>query len=552
MKKIIALLTIVLSLFTVNFSVVEFASAKTNKEVVIEQFETLISSFTELKSDKAGDLWELIATLNKKYDALFTNLGYDSKTIDYLNSLEALNTNFKDEIVKDYNRTNTSIENTINAKMLEISNLKNQVTFAYSSINETKKTELEGDIGSFANEYQDIKEDIERDIQNLKNEYETKIEQHSKELAKALSAAKVDLGKINSFVASFDELEKAIIKFQRLYDTFEENYLTYLGDINQTISDKKEEYSDKLDSVLSKTLTSNIIKYKTLEGYETEGKSRIKEIVTNFKFDLTNHLNSTYYIVYSQSDMEAILNEYKVLKNKYFDSEGNVKSKEVVANKNFSTQFQNYASKVKKANKAMEELMEWDKDETLKNIQTEIENNIIDFFNDNAEKYLNAFKDAIEDKLTIRNVENNSIIALNEILELRYILMMNSFTEDMSESAIKSNVDAFKLYSNQFLRLKNSSLTRKVNQVNARLDLYIINKELAKTKYYKDKKNEGAYSLQIRNVLSKNKLAMSSDEYLEYTDDMLSKIKQVEKVRKYKKYGFLFNTFKKVILEERL
>jgi hypothetical protein len=246
------------------------------------------------------------------------------------------------------------------------------------------------------------------------------------------------------------------------------------------------------------------------------------------------------------------LKEYDEMKKIYFDTEGNVKSSKVLTNKNLTTQFENYATKLKKANDAMAKLLDGNTDESLKNIQKEIENNIIEFYNKNAEKYLNSFKDAIQDKLTIRNVENNSIIALNEILELRYVLLVNSFNKETTEQTLKTNVDAFKLYSNQFLKLNSTSLTKKVRQVNARLDLMILKKELAKSKYNKDRKYDDKYTTQFKAYLLSNKKKMTNSEYAEFEEKLLNRMYKLDSDTRFKKYWFMINVIKRIILEERL
>ena len=105
MKKNISLFLIlfyITSLFNISF-------ADDTKTDLLNQISTLEQNITDLKVNSTKDLESKALSLSNNFDTSFTNMWYDTKTIDYLVSLGKITSNFKTDLTNEVNLLNKEI-----------------------------------------------------------------------------------------------------------------------------------------------------------------------------------------------------------------------------------------------------------------------------------------------------------------------------------------------------------------------------------------------------------------------------------------------------------
>jgi protein subunit release factor A len=101
------------------------------------------------------------------------------------------------------------------------------------------------------------------------------------------------------------------------------------------------------------------------------------------------------------------LENYDSITTKFVDSEGKIRSSEVLNDKNAFEQIESNSADLKKINDAVKEMMDESSTEnTLENMKVKIENKIIGYYNDNFMTYIDDMTNKIKEKLSLFSLQN--------------------------------------------------------------------------------------------------------------------------------------------------
>lgn len=495
MKKII--------LFLISFLVFSSSVSADNKFDLIDKIDNLQSSFSSLKKSELDDLKETVIDLKSSYDSILEKLWYNSETINYLKNLWDFSGDFVENMSLDYTDLNNQITTKINSSNLDLTNIKDDIELNYSSVSERQKAILEPKIDELQTTYDRLKEDIKEDIDDFQDKHESKLSTEKSRIKDIAQDAKSSIWEISSFSDDFEEFDSTMVDFSKEYEIFKKTYLTYLGDINFTISSKSDEYTAVLSDSLDKILEANKKVYPSLSGSDLELSNYKKVLLWEFSSSLEDYIESNYFVLNSDADISSLVQKHKEIKAKYIDSDGNINGDEVVSNKWISGEVKLLTTKLKTL-KASLEAINWSQDWTkdLNIIETEVENNIIDFYNNNSQDYKDRFVAKIRDKLSIVSLQTKNAIVVSEIISLKYALIMMGleWVEDLD--VIRDKMLSFKLYTNQFKSFDNKELDKKIRKLDSNFEKIFIEKDLSRSKFTSYKGKEAKMRRDLRVQLS--------------------------------------------------
>lgn len=503
-----------LALFLISFFFAFSSVSADNKTDLINKIESLQSNFQTLKTSQISDLRETVVDLKSSYDSILEKLWYNSETINYLRNLGDFAWNFVENMSLDYTDLNNQITTKINSASLDLTNIKDDIELNYSSISESQKSILEPKINAIESTYNRLKEDIEEDVDEFQDEHEWKLSTERDRIKEIAKDSKDSISEISTFSDDFEEFDATMADFTKEYVRFKDTYLTYLWDINYTISSKSDEYTNTLEEALDNIFEANKKVYPSLSNSDLELTNYKKTLLTEFRVSLDDYIEKNYFVLNSDSDIANIVQKHKEIKAKYIDSDWNINGDEVVANKWISWEVKLLTSKLKTLKTSLSSInwtQDWDK--TLETIETEVENNIIDFYNSNSQDYKDRFVSRIRDKLSIVSLETKNAIVVSEIISLKYALIMMGLDWVENLDVIRDKMLSFKLYTSQFNSFDNDELNKKIRKLDAKFEKMYIEKDLSRSKFASFKRKEAKMRRDFRVQLEALKESYGEEKF---------------------------------------
>lgn len=518
LNKKIAL--IILAIF--SFTNLALASVKTD---LTSRLSTLETKYSTLKISEQDNLKAKVTALNTEYSNIFKNLWYEDKVIEYLESLWKLNTNFKENLLEEYNTVNTFIAEETSEDTTKIASTKNTIDFD-DNITDSEQTAYSTTIDGYDARYNDLKNTIDLKISALETKYKNLITNEKSKIQWVVEQNLTWIKNLDSFLDKYNSLTTQVTEFKKLYQKFNDTYLAYSSDLTALINTKEAFYVNLLDEKLTKIKEDNIKANVTLKANEWELIVHQNKLTKDFKLSLAKYIDDEYFVLYSKKDVDRILENYDSITTKFVDSEGKIRSSEVLNDKNAFEQIESNSADLKKINDAVKEMMDESSTEnTLENMKVKIENKIIGYYNDNFMTYIDDMTNKIKEKLSLFSLQNTDWVIINEILGLKYEnLYYRVLQGDYTDNRKEQEITRFLAYIKQYSALKNSMVDNKINALSLELETYIINKQLNHSKFDKYITQKSALLKEIQGILDMFKKELSDEEYTKKMDWIIKNI----------------------------
>jgi hypothetical protein len=108
---------------------------------------------------------------------------------------------------------------------------------------------------------------------------------------------------------------------------------------------------------------------------------------------------------------------------------------------------------------------------------------MVKYYNANYDSYRQDLLTKIKEKLDVNNLEAKSVIIAADSIDLRYSLLNDKISKSNDLTYINNQISDFKDSVNIYSYLNSSTLNKKIKKTNNNLDIYVINKEVALSKY---------------------------------------------------------------------
>lgn len=510
-NKLIVISILFLSMFFNTY-------ADTNKDYLILELSKLETNFWKLKTTKSSDLEWKILKLSNDYDSSFVSLWYEQKIVNYLVALWKLNSSFKKDMATELNTLNAEISTKISNELLALSSVKNNILINYTTVSETDKAKLQEQIDSILKNYTDLDNSFSLKISALDSKYSSNLNTYKTNLKSSYDTNKSSVDDIKNFDNNYNELNSLYNDFQKNYTNFKNTYLTYASDLSTFSQDKQNYYVELLKKELNWLKNTNIEANKSLEPFSNDLDRLTSILLENFKNWLKNTIESNYWIIYSQNDIDSLNSRFLTVKNRYYDKEWNILANEVLNNTWAILEINNLNQKIASSNSNIKNLL-WANTSSYENIKIILENEMIKYYNSNYVEFRKDLVNEIKQKLNVIAQDTKNMILAVDNIDIRYNILSEKIKKMPNVDEINKEIVNFKNDMNKYSYLNNNTINTKIFKNDISLRLYAVNLELIKDKY--SKMTFTKYKTQIDNILNnfktnypndyKNKLMMIVD-----------------------------------------
>lgn len=517
--KILTSIVIVASIFNISYA--------DNKSDLLSKITTLETNLTTLNSTLTTSAQNKVYTLSSSYDTTYKNLGYSAASVDYLVRLWKISSNFKKDIATDLNSLTSEITNKISSELTTLSTIKNNINLNYSTVSDSQKTTLETQIAAVTKDYTDINSTYTDKITALNTKYTSSLSSYQTTLASVLSANSATLKTLETFASNYDSLYTLKTTFDSNYSTFKSYYLSYSTEITAYVAEKQTYYVDYLWKDLQNLIDQNVALNSSLKDYLDDIWRYKQVLLENFWASLKENITSNYASTYSDSDITSLNTRYSTLKNRYYDSDGNLLPTAVLNNASWAlSEISDLKTNYTTVNANIIDLNgTWTTYSSLDNVKIRINNAYATFYNANYTQYRDDIYVKLKEKLSLSLLETKNVLVAADSIDLRYQILSDKIEKSTDLTYINTQINTFRSDMKKYDYLNSSVLDSKINKLNYNLVKFIVEKELALFKYVKLTPKTDSYNEQLTTILSTMKSNYTdSKEYVTYLKSVLSKV----------------------------
>lgn len=253
-----------------------------NKTDLLNKVNTVETSLTTLKSSNTTNLETVVEELSKKYDEVYSALGYSTSEVNYLVSLGKLSANYKADLINEFTELKSYISTKTTSEMDKLTSIKDNIKFNYTTITDNQATTLLSSINEIEDNSNGLKTSFTEKINSLKNEYTTNLANYKTTVKSAFDSNSSSISTLSSFSKKYEQLFSIHQTFEKNYDEFKKAYLAYGSNLNSFSEEKQKYYVDALKKELEKIKNINLEANKQLDAYKTDIDRLIELLLENF------------------------------------------------------------------------------------------------------------------------------------------------------------------------------------------------------------------------------------------------------------------------------
>jgi len=536
-KVLISLIALV---FSFNFTYAD------NKSELLSEISTLETNYNNLKTSSISSLETKVTTLSNNYDNLFVSLWYDIKTVGYLVSLWKISSNFKADLVLELSTLKNDILSKINSELSSLNNVKDDITYKYTTISDNEKANFLVKINIINDNYKNLSDSFSWKINILDSKYTNNLISYTNNIKTIFEGNKSIIDNLKNFSSKYEDLYKLNIEFEQNYNQFKDFYLSFAWNLQLFNETKQKEYVESLKKELEKIRDLNIEWNKSLENYKPDIDRFIKILLENFENSLYLKINESYGIIYSDTDINSITSRFNTAKNRYYDLDWNLKATEVLSNTWSVEEIIFLNEKLSFINTKIKDLLgTGSTSNTIDNIKIRLENEMVRFYNENYKNYREDLLLKLKEKLNITALETKNILLAADTIDLRFSFLNDKISKSNDMIYINSQIERFKKDAAKYSYLNSSILDTKIKNLDTNLLIYVIEKELSQFKY--SKMSKIWYETQLAKIFSWLKTKYP-EKYKDKLNIVLTKIDKLLNTQISDKKRFMILVIKLEIL----
>lgn len=476
-----------------------------NKTDLLSQITQLESNLNLLKTNSTKDLETKVLALSKNFDDTFASLWYDTKTVNYLVGLWKLTTNFKEDLTLELNALNKEISEKTLSELNDLSSVKNNISVKYTTVTDSEKTTLWNSIIAIENNYKNLSDSFSGKINILNNKYSTNLTEYKNTLKNAYNSNTGTINWLNNFSSKYESLFTLNTVFEKNYSVFKDTYLSFAWELTLFSETKQKYYVDALKKEFEKIRDLNIQANKSLENYQLDIDRLSDILLENFQNSLKLKMNDSYWVIYSDSDINSIVSRFNTAKNRYYDVDGKLKVNEVVSNSWSLEEINFLTEKLSLINTKITDLI-WtgSNNNSFDNVKIRLENEMVKFYNANYNWYREDLLLKLKEKLNIVALESKNTILAADTVDLRYSLLNDKISSSNDINYINTQISEFKKDILKYGYLNSDIINKKIANIDINLSKTSVKKELSQFKF--TKMSQTIYDAELLKIFTKLKL----------------------------------------------
>lgn len=506
-------LVLIISIFTFlwTFDLVDASSWETNtyiseissKEDLLTNINLLNTELNSLRDDKTKSLSDMVKELTADYKEIYSISGNTQDAIVYLVDMWKLKLDFSKELLQEFNELSNDIITKVSEESSKLMQVRNQIEISIDWLSENEIESYWESFEEIKSNTDDIKELIEWKTIKLEKEYTDKLKDIKDSIETALKENTSSLNTLEEFKSEYEKLKSQIEKYNKNSEEFKKEYLSYSSEILSYIDDKSLEYKETLKKALDDIKDKNINVNTALSDFLNDIDRNIDFQINNFEFKISQDINETYWIIKTIYNYDVNLGVYNDIKNRYINIDSEIKASEVLSNTWALDDIKRVKSNLSSANEKLSILLEDDDSlKSLETIKSWIENELIKIYNENYEDYKNNLIDKLKEKIKIIDLENKNIVAIAEIIDIKYSLLLEKLKTLKTYEDKKTQTSSFRDYANSYKVIKSETLDKKIENINNVIDKYIIKEEIKNLKSICENDDNKKYNKMDESLMS--------------------------------------------------
>lgn len=457
-----------------------------NKDDLLNKINSLETSLSVLKTSSTNDLETAVSDLSKKYDDVYSSLGYSTSEVNYLVSLGKLSTNYKADLITEYTELKSLISSKTTDELDDLTSIEDNIKFNYSTVSDNQKTTLLGSITDIENNYTGLQTSFSEKVSSLKSEYTTNLANYKTTVKSAFDANKTTISALTDFSKKYEKLYSVNKEFEENYNEFKKAYLAYGSNLNSFSDERQAYYVSLLKKELEKIRDVNLEANKSLATYESDINRLMEILLENFSNSLKLKIADSYGLVFSDTDITSITAKYDTAKSRYYDADGNILASKVLANTGATQEIEYIYDKLSEINTKVVTLIGTGANSnTFENVKIRLENEMVKYYNANYEGYRQDLLLKLKEKLNIVSLEAKNVILAADTIDLRYSLLNDKITKSNDANYINEQVAAYKKEVAIYSYLNSDIINKKLSTLDNNLSIFAVKKELGQFKYNK-------------------------------------------------------------------
>jgi len=445
----------------------------------------------------------MVKELTADYKEIYSISGNTQDAIVYLVDMWKLKLDFSKELLQEFNELSNDIITKVSEESSKLMQVRNQIEISIDWLSENEIESYWESFEEIKSNTDDIKELIEWKTIKLEKEYTDKLKDIKDSIETALKENTSSLNTLEEFKSEYEKLKSQIEKYNKNSEEFKKEYLSYSSEILSYIDDKSLEYKETLKKALDDIKDKNINVNTALSDFLNDIDRNIDFQINNFEFKISQDINETYWIIKTIYNYDVNLGVYNDIKNRYINIDSEIKASEVLSNTWALDDIKRVKSNLSSANEKLSILLE--DDDSLKSLETIkywIENELIKIYNENYEDYKNNLIDKLKEKIKIIDLENKNIVAIAEIIDIKYSLLLEKLKTLKTYEDKKTQTSSFRDYANSYKVIKSETLDKKIENINNVIDKYIIKEEIKNLKSICENDDNKKYNKMDENLMS--------------------------------------------------
>lgn len=486
-------------LFITSFS---FAFAD-NKSDLLSTISSLKTEISSVKTTQTTSLEDKVSVLSTWFDQVYTSLGYTASDVSYLVSLWKLTTNYKQDLINEFASLKSEISTKTTTQNDSLISIEDNIKYNYATISDNQKTTFLSSINAIDSEVKNLNSTFQTKISALNTKYTANLATFKSSVKTAFESNTTSISALKNFASKYEALYSINQEFNKNYESFKTNYLSYASELKSFWDERQAYYVEFLKAELEKIRDTNITANPSLATYKTDIDRMIDLLLENFKNSLSIKMDESYGVVFSEADINSLISKFNSVKNRYYDTDGNLKATEVLSNNSWTLEEISYLttnlwdinSKIKNISSTGSA--------TLANIKVNLENEMVKYYNANYNGYREDLLLKLKEKLNIVSLEAKNVILAADTIDLRFSLLNDKISKSNDIKYINDQIATFKSDVAKYSYLNSSVLNTKVSNLNINLWLFTAQKELGFFKY--NKMSQATYKTQLDKILAQLK-----------------------------------------------
>ena len=274
---------------------------------VLERIAEVRADITQSTDVHREDLQNALQSLSAWYDTFATGEDFDETDISILSDMREIPkefSEFKLDLVTAYTELKKTLNSTSSRHLSDLEDLKDTVTFGYSTLTLDQKNSFESDISDIIQDFNNFDAGFSDSITEYTQEHEERFDASKKDVLDAVEGNQDDLTALRDIIQAYRELQGTFENLGAASPDFSEDDRTRIEGNYLSLKSKKERYVARLRANLESGRDASLTQVPLLTEAVQDINVYIDKQIQIFEGNLDVYLEALDKLFYAISQWE--------------------------------------------------------------------------------------------------------------------------------------------------------------------------------------------------------------------------------------------------------